>query len=117
MPYSTPPDVRLIIDTTLTDTQITTIIEMSDTQIDTRIGPQTTPDELIKKLSTLLTAHTIKTRQPQTLTVGEYKEDTGDTLKAWEQEITRIYKLHENVSIKTSDYAHINDDERYPRGL
>ena len=116
MPYSTPPDVRLIIDTTLTDTQITTIIQMSDAQIDTRIGPQTTPDELINKLSTLHTAHTIKTRQPQSLAVGEYREDTTDTLEAWEREIERIYKLHAHVSVKASDYAHINDDERHPRG-
>ena len=116
MPYSTPTDVRLIIDTTLTDTQITTIIQMSDTQIDTRIGTQTTPDPLIKKLSTLHTAHTIKTRQPHSLAVGEYREDTGDVLGVWEQEIERIYKLHAYVSVKASDYAHINDDIRYPRG-
>ena len=78
MPYSTPTDVRLIVDTTLTDTQITAIIQMSDTQIDARIGSQSTPGELVKKLSALLTAHAIKTRQPQSLAVGEYKEDTGD---------------------------------------
>ena len=117
MPYSTPSDVRLIIDTTLTDTQITTIIQMSDTQIDTRIGTQTTPDPLIKKLSTLHTAHTIKTRQPQSLAVGEYREDTGDVLGVWEREIERIYRLHKGVSVKASDYAHIDDDERYPEGV
>ena len=116
MPYSTPPDVRLIIDTTLTDTQITTIIEMSDAEIDVRIGAQSTPGELVKKLSVLLTAHAIKTRQPQSLAVGEYREDTGDVLGVWEQEIERIYKLHAYVSVKASDYAHINDDIRYPRG-
>ena len=116
MPYSTPPDVRLIIDTTLTDTQITTITQMSDTQIDTRIGTQTNPDPLIKKLSALLTAHTIKTRQPQTLAVGEYREDTADNLKTWEREIERIYRLHETISMKASEHAHINDDERHPQG-
>lgn len=116
MPYSTPPDVRLIIDTTLTDTQITTITQMSDAEIDTRIGSQSTPGELVKKLSVLLTAHAIKTRQPQSLAVGEYREDAGDILGVWEREIDRIYRLHGNVSVKASDYAHIDDDERYPRG-
>ncbi len=116
MPYSTPPDVRLIIDTTLTDTQITTIIQMSDTQIDTHIGTQSTPGGLVKKLSVLITAHAIKTRQPQSLAVGEYREDAGDVLEVWEREIEKIYRLHGNVSVKASDYAHIDDDERYPRG-
>jgi len=117
MPYSTPPDVRLIIDTTLTDTQITTIIQMSDAEIDARIGAQSSPDELVKKLSTFLTAHTIKTRQPQSLAVGEYREDAGDVLGVWEREIERIYRLHGNVSVKASDYAHIDADERYTRGV
>jgi len=117
MPYSTPPDVRLILDTDLTDAQIAGIVDMSDAQIDTRIGTQTTPDPLIKKLSALHTAHTIKTRQPQTLAVGEYREDTTDTLEAWEREIERIYRLHENISIKASEHAHIDDDERYPEGV
>jgi len=115
--YCTASDVRLVVDTDLTDAQIAGIVEMSNAEIDARIGSQSTPGELVKKLSVLLTAHAIKTRQPQSLAVGEYREDTGDVLGVWEREIERIYRLHGNVSVKASDYAHIDDDERYPRGV
>ncbi len=117
MAYCTAIDVRLVVDTDLTDAQIAGIVEMSDAEIDARIGAQSTPGELVKKLSVLLTAHAIKTRQPQSLAVGEYREDAGDVLGVWEREIDRIYRLHGNVSVKVSDYAHIDDDERYPRGV
>ena len=117
MAYCTASDVRLVVDTDLTDAQIVGIVEMSDAEIDARIGSQSTPGELVKKLSVLLTAHAIKTRQPGSLAVGEYREDAGDVLEVWEREIERIYRLHGNVSVKASDYAHIDDDERYPEGV
>ena len=117
MAYCTASDVRLVVDTDLTDAQIAGIVEMSDAEIDARIGSQSTPGELVKKLSVLLTAHAIKTRQPGSLAVGEYREDAGDVLGVWAREIERIYRLHVNVSVKASDYAHIDDDERYPEGV
>ena len=116
MAYCTASDVRLVVDTDLTDAQIVGIVEMSDAEIDARIGSQSTPGELVKKLSVLLTAHAIKTRQPGSLAVGEYREDAGDVLGVWAREIERISRLHVNVSVKASDYAHLDDDERYPRG-
>jgi hypothetical protein len=47
MAYCVSSDVRLIVDTTLTDVEITGIIEMSDAEIDARIGTQTSGDKLI----------------------------------------------------------------------
>jgi len=32
----------------------------------------------------LLTAHTIKTHQPTSQAIGEYREDMGNVLKIWE---------------------------------
>lgn len=116
MAYCIASDVRLVVDTDLTDAQIAGIVEMSDAEIDARIGSQSTPGELVTKLSVLITAHAIKTRQPQSLAVGDYREDAGDVLGVWEREIERIYRLYKGVSVKASDYAHIDDDERYPRG-
>ena len=78
MPYYTPSDVRTVVNTVLTDDQINGIIEMSDAEIDRRIGPQDASDKLIKKLSILLTAHTIKTRQPLSQAIGEYREEAGN---------------------------------------
>jgi hypothetical protein len=107
-------DVRLIVNTTLTDVEITGIIEMSDAEIDARIGTQTSGNKLIKKLSMLLTAHTIKTRQPQSQAIGEYREDAGDVLEVWEREIERIYRLYKGVSVKATEHRHIDESKRYP---
>jgi len=116
MAYCTVADVRAIINTSLTDEQITSIIETSDAEIDRRIGAQNPDDKLVKKLSMLLTAHTIKTRQPRSQAIGEYREDAGDVLKVWEREIERIYRLYKGVSVKGSEYMHIEESKRYPEG-
>lgn len=112
--YCTASDVRLIVNTTLTDEQIVVIIEASDAEIDRRIGPQAAGDKLVKKLSMLLTAHAIKTRQPQAQAIGEYREDAGDVLDVWEREITRIYRLYRGVSVRASEYGHLDEARRYP---
>jgi len=114
MAYSAAADVRLVINTTLTDDQITSIIEMSDAEIDKRIGAQSSSDPLIKKLSMLLTAHTIKTRQPKSQAIGEYREDSGNVLEVWEREIQRIYRLYKGISVKATEYRHIDEGKRYP---
>jgi glutamate synthase domain-containing protein 3 len=116
MAYCTVSDVKLVINTTLTDDQITGIIEMSDAEIDKRIGAQTEGDKLIKKLSMLITAHVIKTRQPKSQAIGEYREDSGNVLEVWEREIERIYRLYKTTKVKGSDYRHIDEDKRYLEG-
>jgi len=112
--YCTAADVRSIINTNLTDEQITSIIETSDAEIDKRIGVQDPNDKLVKKLSMLITAHTIKTRQPQSQVIGEYREDMGNVLEVWEREIERIFRLYRGVSVKASEYGHIDESKRYP---
>ena len=114
MPYCTPSDVRTVLNTVLTDDQINDIIETSDAEIDKRIGPQDISDKLIKKLSMLLTAHTIKTRQPQSLAIGEYQENVGDVIEVWDREINRIFRFYKTPVVKASKYEHIDESKRYP---
>ncbi len=114
MPYCTESDVRLIVNTALTDEEIAAVIETSDAEIDRRIGAQEPSDKLIKKLSMLLSAHTIKTRQPQSQAIGEYREEAEDVLGVWEREIERIFRLHSSVSVSSSEYGHIDEKKRYP---
>jgi len=116
MLYCTASDVRMIIHTSLTDTDIVAVIEMSDAEIDARIGTQTSGDKIVKKLSMLLTAHTIKTRQPQSQAIGEYREDAGDVLEVWEREIERIYRLLFKTKISASQYGSIDEKKRYSEG-
>jgi len=114
MPYCSASDVRLIIQTSLTDTDIISIIETSDAQIDKRLGAQSSSDKVVKKLSMLLTAKTIKGRQPRSIGVGEYREDSGDIIETWTTEIEGLFRLYSSPSVKASDYRHIDEDERYP---
>jgi len=108
--------VRTIVTTSLTDSEITGIIETSDAEIDRRLGSQDSSDKLIKKLSMLLTAHVIKTNQPKSVAIGEYREDSGNVLEVWEREIDRIYRMYKGVSVKASEYRHIPEKTRYPEG-
>jgi hypothetical protein len=113
MPYCTAADVRAMVDTALTDGEITGIIETSDAEIDRRIGVQSSSDKLVKKLSMLVTALAIRARQPQTQVIGEYREDAGDDLRVWEREIERIFILFQVLSVKGSEYKNIDESERY----
>jgi len=115
MAYCTASDVRRIIHTSLTDSEITSIIETSDPQIDKRLGAQSPSDKLVKKLSMLLTARTIKARQPRSVAAGEYREDSGDVIDVWTHEIEGLFRLYKSPTIKASEYRHIDEDERYPK--
>ncbi len=100
MPYSTQNDIRAIIHTTLTDTEITELITQSDAEIDKRIGTQSA-NPLITKLSALITGRTIRHRQPTSTTIGEYRQETTDDLTT---EINSIFKLYQPSHIKPSTY-------------
>ncbi len=106
--------MRLIIETSLSDSEIEAQIEMSDAEIDGRIGCQSPSDKLVKKLSALITAQAVKTRQPQAVSIGEYREETGSVHEIWEREIERIYRLKGTPTIKGSEYGHIDEGKRYP---
>jgi len=94
MPYCVASDVRLIISTELSDAEVASLIETSDAYIDQMLGTQSGSDKLIKRLSMLLTARAIKTRQPQSYAVGEYSESTGSVLDVWDREIESIFALY-----------------------
>ena len=113
MSYSTSADVRLIIHTSLTNTEIESIISMSDAQINKQIGAQDPTDLTIKKLSVLMTAHTIKQRQPDSVTIGEYRETTGNINETLSNEINKILKLYKSPAFASSTYTSINEEQRY----
>jgi len=114
MAYCTASDVRQIIHTSLSDTDIASIIETSDAVIDRRIGAQSSSDKAVKRLSMLLTARTIKARQPRSAAAGEYREDSGDIMETWAAEIEGLFRLYGSPTFKASEYQHIDEDERYP---
>jgi hypothetical protein len=110
MPYTTPTKVRQIIHTALTDTEIETIITQSDAEINRHLGQQDPTDPLIAKLSTLITAQTIRHRQPESVTIGDYRETNTDTISI---EIQRILRLYTKPIVQPTKYATIDEDQRY----
>lgn len=113
MPYATPADVKLIAHTSLTDPEIASLIEQSDAEIDKRVGTQSTGDVLVKRLSSFITAYTILQRQPESITIGAYREQRGNTLDVWSREINRLYRLLGSAKIKATQYMHIDEKQRY----
>ena len=114
MAYCTASDVRLIVHTSLTDAEIRGVIELNDAEIDRRIGARDASDKVAKRLSMLLTARTIRQRQPRSVGASEYREDAGDILDVWGREIEALFKLYKSPTVKASEYGHIDEDERYP---
>jgi len=107
--YSEPSDVRRLIETALSDDEIAEIIELCDAEIDRRIGPQNPSDPLIRRLSSLLAARTIKLREPKARAIGEYREESGDVLDIWGREIERIYRLYEAFKFSSTSYRYMEE--------
>jgi len=110
--YCTASDVRSIIHTGLTDSETEAIIELSDAEIDKRLGPRDPSDKVIRKLSMLLTAKTVKLRQPGNVAVGEYSESSEQFLQVVEAEVEKIWRLYSGVAVSSSSYGVIDEDER-----
>ena len=100
MGYCTAGDVRLIVNTSLTDEEIASLIEMSDAEIDRELGPQSPSDGAIRKLSMLLTVLAVRTRDPSSFAAGEYSEESGDVLRVWREEIERIKRLYRSSLVR-----------------
>ena len=45
---------------------------------------------------------------------GEYREEVGDVLEVWERGIEPIFRLYKSLSVKGSEYRHIDESKRYP---
>ena len=110
--YCTASDVRSIIHTGLTDPEIEAIIELSDGEIDKRLGTQDSSDKVIKRLSMLLTVRTVKLRQPGSVAVGEYSENNTNFQQVVEDEIEKTWRLCSGVTISSSSYSIIDEDDR-----
>ena len=113
MPYSQPANVRYLVETPLTDAEITTLIEESDAEITRRLGAQDPSNMLVRRLSALITARTIRSTHPGSVAVGEYKEENGGTLEDWAREIERIYRLLSKPKVEATRHRLIDEDTRY----
>jgi predicted transcriptional regulator len=113
MPYCTAADVRTLILTNLTDAQIADLITSTDAEIDLLVGGQST-NPLATRLSALMTASTVRAREPAGVTVGEYREEEGDAPEAWRREIQAILRALKAPAVKATGYTSIDETRRAP---
>jgi len=110
--YCTASDVRNIIHTGLSDSEIEVIIELSDAEIDKRLGARDPSDKVIRKLSMLLTAQTVRLRQPGSVAMGEYSESGEGLDEVLLREIDGIWRLYHGVAVSSTSYGVIDEDDR-----
>ncbi len=113
MPYCSPANVRILITTSLSDSEISGLIDEADAEIDRRLGKQDASDLLIRKLSIVITAQLIRLTYPASVSVGEFQESEG-SIASWDAEITKLYRLLSRRKIAVRDYSAIDEPQRYP---
>ncbi len=81
--------VKRYINTALSDSDIGLIVEDSDEEIYSDIGPQDAGNKEIRKLAALITARAIRNRDPQSVIVGPFSA-RQNPLESMDSEIERI---------------------------
>ena len=92
MSYCEPKDVLRIIETPMIDDDVQELINEADAEINVDCGTQTVGDLYIRKLSMLITALMIRTKDPSSVSIGEYSESNSKILDLWSQKIKEIKK-------------------------
>jgi len=112
--YCKASDVKMWVTTTVDDELIEELIEQASAEIDRRVGAQSTSDAAVKKLCALIVAYGMKIQRPQSEALGTRRVEMGVTLELWGKEIERLYRLYHTPIVKSTDYAVIDEDSRFP---
>lgn len=111
MSNCSPSDVRLIINTGLTDTQIETLITLADAEIEARgfTSAKWTSD-LKKKLSMLLTAELVALNDVMSRGINEYQAVKPGNSQIWRQMAEKLIQAVQDQYVKATGYSEIDDD-------
>lgn len=90
--YSVPTDVRSIVDTNLTDAQITNIITWVDAVIDMKVDVGSLTAVYLENLSSTYAALRVMMKDPNARSLGEYSERRDVTLKMLKDEVDSLIK-------------------------
>lgn len=111
--YCTAADVKLIIETSLSDEDIGSLIALADDDLDEMSAGVTLSATDKKKCSIYLTAIKIAERQPTSYSVGSTRISHGDRSKEWEKKVWDIINQNKTPVVKSSEYQKIDEDLRY----
>jgi hypothetical protein len=115
MVYCTPADVRLIIDTDLSDDELTSLIVFSDSDLDDLLQGASMTDTQKKKCSMRLCAIAVAGRQPVKESTGDLSLDYSGQTAEWQAYVDRYVSLalasgQKKGKVTASTYSEINED-------
>lgn len=87
MAYCTSDQVRAIVDSDVTDAEITELIDETDALLDERLDTGSMGATLLRMLSRLYTAWRVMLKDPNARSLGEYSEDRSTTLEMMREEL------------------------------
>jgi len=99
--YARPSDVRLLVNTQKSETDLANLIARASARIDNMLGPQD-EGELVKDLVSLMVAVRIRQSDPNSYSIsGGYSETARDPVTEWKKEIDDI--IDEIVTAETQE--------------
>lgn len=115
MVYCTHADVRLIIDTDLEDSEITSLIVFSDSDLDDLLQGASMTDTQKQKCSMRLCAISIAQRQPVKESTGDLTLDFSGQISGWQRYVDEKVALAlasglHSGKVAVSSYSEIDED-------
>lgn len=90
MAYCTNTQVRAIVDTDITDAEITDLITESDAYLDVILNTGSLSATILQMLSRLYTAYRCMLKDPNARSLGEYSENRAEALHLMKAEFEMI---------------------------
>lgn len=91
MPYSTYKDVRAIVDTDVTNTEITSLIDDTDAYMDAKLDTGSLNNIIKRMISRTYTAYVCMRKDPNARSLGGYSENRAMTLKMMREDIDDLF--------------------------
>ena len=91
MPYSTIQDVRAIVDTNITDANITSLIADTDAYMDSLLDTGSLNNILKRMLSRTYTAYVCMRKDPTARSIGQYSESRAVSLQLLPEDIAELF--------------------------
>jgi len=110
MPYCTYEDVRAIVDTTMTNAEITEIIEEIDAIINMKLDLSGLTVHVLRAISRLWTAIRCMLKDPESMALGELRYDRSYALEKLNEELDGYIKLAEGGMSFAYGYARMPRD-------
>lgn len=92
MVYSTAAQVRAIVDTDITDAEITELIEETDAWMDIKLSTGTLNTHFLRLISRTWTAVRCMLKDPQAQSLGEYREDREFALQKLNSMLEEMFR-------------------------